>query len=83
MEGPAERQAGLEVMNGTLTTQWGVKAMEKKEVCTCTKCGNEAEMTVTCEWVDVEESPGIVKKKQKETKKCSVCGNEADMIIED
>ncbi|MGD9506219.1 MAG: hypothetical protein AB7W37_15010 [Syntrophobacteraceae bacterium] len=57
--------------------------MEKKEVCTCTKCGNEAEMTVTCEWVDVEESPGIVKKKQKETKKCSVCGNEADMIIED
>ena len=55
---------------------------EKREVCTCTKCGNEAEMVVTCEFVDIEEAPGTVKKKEKQTRTCTVCGNEADMIID-
>lgn len=54
----------------------------KKEVCSCTNCGNEAEMIVTCELVDVEESPGVSKRKQKETRKCTLCGNEADMIVD-
>ncbi len=54
---------------------------EKREVCTCTNCGNEAEMVVTCQLIDVEEE-GKIKKKQKETHKCTVCGNEADMIID-
>ncbi|MFP5213244.1 MAG: hypothetical protein ACLGPL_07680 [Acidobacteriota bacterium] len=54
---------------------------EKREVCTCVKCGNEAEMTITCEMVNVEEK-GTVQQKQKETKVCSVCGNEASMILE-
>ncbi len=54
----------------------------KKEICTCTNCGNEAETIVTCELVDVEESPGKIVKKQHETRKCTVCGNEADMIID-
>lgn len=57
------------------------KMAEKKEVCTCTKCGNEAEMTITCQLIEVEEE-GKIKKKQKETRTCSVCGNEADMIID-
>ena len=26
-----------------------------KQICTCENCGNEAEMIVTCEWVEVEE----------------------------
>ena len=55
---------------------------EKREVCHCEKCGNEAEMTVTCELVEVEVAPKVVKKKQKETRVCTVCGNEADMIID-
>ena len=55
---------------------------EKREVCTCTNCGNEAEMTVTCEFIEVPVAPNVVKKKQKETRVCSVCGNEADMIID-
>lgn len=55
---------------------------EKREVCKCTNCGNEAEMIVTCELVSVEVSPGAVQDKQKETRTCTVCGNEADMIID-
>jgi hypothetical protein len=54
----------------------------RKEVCTCENCGNEAETIVTCELVDVEESPGKTSKKQRETRTCTVCGNEADMIID-
>jgi hypothetical protein len=55
---------------------------QKREVCHCEKCGNEAEMTVTCEFIEVTEAPSVVKKKQKETRVCTVCGNEADMIID-
>lgn len=55
---------------------------DKVEVCMCDKCGNEAEMTITCQWVDVPTASGKVEKKQKETRKCKVCGNEADMIID-
>ncbi len=54
---------------------------EKKEVCTCTNCGNEAEMIIKCELVDVEEEGSKVRK-QRETRTCSSCGNEADMIID-
>jgi hypothetical protein len=54
---------------------------EKREVCTCTNCGNEAEMVVTCQLIDVEEK-GKTVKKQKETRKCTSCGSEADMIID-
>ena len=55
---------------------------EKREVCACTNCGNEAEMVVTCQLVEVEESPSIVRKKEKQTRTCTVCGNEADMIVD-
>ncbi len=48
----------------------------------CEKCGNEAEMVVSCQWVDVRVPSGEVKKRQKETWTCKVCGNEADMIID-
>lgn len=55
---------------------------DKVEVCMCDKCGNEAEMTIKCEMVDVQNPAGEVKQKKKETHTCKVCGNEADMIID-
>jgi hypothetical protein len=55
---------------------------QKREVCHCEKCGNEAEMTVTCELLEVEVAPKVVKKQEKQHRVCTVCGNEADMIID-
>ena len=55
---------------------------DKIEVCHCEKCGNEAEMTISCEMVDVKASSGKVEQKKRETRTCKVCGNEADMIID-
>jgi hypothetical protein len=60
----------------------GDNMADKVEVCTCEKCGNEAEMTVSCQWIEVKEPTGEVKKKQRETRTCKNCGNEADMIID-
>lgn len=54
----------------------------KREVCQCEKCGNEAEMTITCQLIEVEEAPKVVKKKEQQHRVCTVCGNEADMIID-
>ena len=55
---------------------------KRVEVCNCEKCGNEAEMTITCKLIEVEEPSGVKAKKQQETRTCTVCGNEADMIID-
>lgn len=54
-----------------------------RQVCHCENCGSEADMIVTCTWVEVEEEPGVVKKKKKETRTCTRCGNEADMILDE
>jgi hypothetical protein len=63
--------------------------MEHKKVmmCTCENCGNEAEMTIKCEEVVVEEkaaqsSPAPQPKQAKGTFTCTQCGNEADMIVD-
>jgi ribosomal protein S14 len=58
-----------------------IMTTSKREVCHCEKCGNEAEMTITCELVDVAVAPKVIEKKTKEHRVCSVCGNEADLII--
>ncbi|MEM5788341.1 MAG: hypothetical protein AAGU11_13580 [Syntrophobacteraceae bacterium] len=55
---------------------------EKVQVCHCDKCGNEAEMTITCEMVDVQAASGKIEKKEKHTGTCKVCGNEADLVID-
>ncbi len=55
---------------------------EKREMCACTNCGNEAEMVVTCQLVEVREADDTLKKKEKQTRTCTVCGNEADMIVD-
>jgi hypothetical protein len=61
--------------------------MEKKKtlVCFCENCGNEAEMTIKCEEVVIEEKPSqpVSKPEQgKQTLVCTQCGNEADMIVD-
>jgi hypothetical protein len=55
------------------------------EVCKCEKCGNEAEMIVTCELVPVEDpqkKAAGVEYQEKKSFTCEKCGNEADMIID-
>ncbi len=55
------------------------------EVCKCENCGNEAEMTVTCELVpvqDPEKKAAGVLQQEKKSFTCTSCGNEADMIID-
>ena len=55
----------------------------KVEVCHCDKCGNEAEMTISCEMVEIKTpATGQVEKKTKETRVCKVCGNEANLIVD-
>ncbi len=56
------------------------KTIEKKQVCHCEKCGNEAEMVVTCTLPD--EEPADKHQKIKGAATCSHCGNEADMWID-
>lgn len=69
------------------------KKVEKKEVCRCEGCGNEAEMTFTCTLPDFDNESaqadeqtsesGMEKKhKVKGTATCEHCGNEADMWID-
>jgi hypothetical protein len=68
--------------------------IEKKEMCQCQNCGNEAEMIFTCTLPDTvanseaptqspEPAAGPQEKKQvKGTATCTHCGNEADMWID-
>jgi len=59
--------------------------VQKREVCKCENCGNEAEMVVTCELVDVEDEvkkASGVKKQEKRSFTCTKCGSEADMIVD-
>ena len=69
------------------------KKVEKKEICRCESCGNEAEMTFTCTLPDIDNESaqadeqlsdsGMEKKhKMKGTATCEHCGNEADMWID-
>ena len=71
------------------------ETIQKKQVCRCENCGNEAEMIVTCSLPEVapeKEAPvppeaGRAqeqgeKGKVKGTATCSTCGNEADMWID-
>jgi hypothetical protein len=64
-----------------------------KQVCKCEKCGNEAEMQVTCTLDLGEEAVSVADNNQpapadspKKTVQgqavCTHCGNEADMWIE-
>ncbi|SFM89621.1 hypothetical protein [Thermodesulforhabdus norvegica] len=53
---------------------------ERREVCVCENCGNEAEMIIRCSYVRVDDSGEEVRKKEVRT--CSICGNEADLIID-
>lgn len=73
--------------------EWQVATkIEKKEVCQCKHCGNEAEMVFTCTLPDSEQpaaedkapQPAVAapeKRRAKGTAVCEHCGNEADMWI--
>ena len=69
------------------------KTVEKKEICRCENCGNEAEMTFTCTLPEIDsdlaqadkktsDSGSAQKQKVKGTATCEHCGNEADMWID-
>jgi ribosomal protein S14 len=67
-----------------------------KQVCRCEKCGNEAEMVVTCSLEEAAEAaaepqeaaPAAEEAHEHEHRKvkghgvCSHCGNEADIWVE-
>ena len=68
--------------------------LEKKEICQCKNCGNEAEMIFTCTLPETVADPGTPaqepssvvdtqkKNQAKGTATCTHCGNEADMWID-
>jgi hypothetical protein len=62
--------------------------IQKKKVCKCENCGNEAEMVVTCTLADAKPKQLSPSKDAETSKKvmgtavCSHCGNEADMWID-
>ncbi|HBH87675.1 MAG TPA: hypothetical protein DDY17_08775 [Syntrophaceae bacterium] len=61
-----------------------MKVMEdKREECHCDKCGNEAEMTITCQTIEIEDQSGAKKKVQQETRTCTVCGGEMVTVIDE
>jgi hypothetical protein len=63
-----------------------------KQVCTCEKCGNEAEMIITCTLAPdeeataahsshkVEEKPARERRTGQAT--CTHCGNEAEILVD-
>ena len=63
-----------------------------RQVCTCEKCGNEAEMIVTCSLEPVEgdsqkeaaagEGAEKTRKKIPGQATCTHCGNEAEILID-
>jgi hypothetical protein len=63
-----------------------------KQVCTCEKCGNEAEMIITCTLAPDEEatvanrSHKAVQKPVREQRagqaSCTHCGNEAEILVD-
>ena len=69
-----------------------MSTINKKQVCKCENCGNEAEIVVTCSLPDAEGAEEKVAaapteahteaKKLKGKGTCSHCGNEADMWID-
>ena len=67
--------------------------IEKRQVCKCENCGNEAEMVVTCTLPDAPGSTPPAAPAEKDAAEthphkikghatCTHCGNEADMWID-
>ena len=80
---------GLHTILKKIKEQQGCKmseTIEKKQLCRCEYCGNEAEMTFVCALPDGNEKTQPEHKKVprqvKATATCTTCGNEADMWID-
>jgi hypothetical protein len=67
---------------------------EKREVCECKNCGNEAEMVITCTLPDEADADltntsderktvSSQEMKKKQTISCTHCGNEAEMWLDE
>jgi hypothetical protein len=64
--------------------------IEKRQVCKCENCGNEAEMVITCTLPEVKGpdagEPKVKNppqsKRVKGTGICTHCGNEADIWLD-
>jgi transcription elongation factor Elf1 len=80
------RHALLTGLNATEEDRMGKKT-QKVEVCKCHNCGNEGEMTVTCELMDVpvaekKKAAKPVKQREKKSFTCTKCGNESEMVVD-
>ena len=61
-----------------------------KQVCTCTNCGSDAEMEITCSLQEVPDEPLIATPATEASEDhlaeghgvCTHCGNEADMWVD-
>ncbi|HVO66296.1 MAG TPA: hypothetical protein VMT12_07435 [Syntrophales bacterium] len=53
------------------------------EECHCDKCGSEADMTITCQLIEREDSSGARRKVQQETRTCTICGGEMVTILDE
>ncbi len=51
--------------------------------CHCDKCGNEAEMTIACQTIEMADRAGAKKNVQQETRTCTVCGTEMVAVIDE
>jgi hypothetical protein len=61
-----------------------IKMMENRiEECHCDKCGNEAEMTITCQIIAMKDQSGAKKNVQQESRTCTVCGGEMVTVIDE
>jgi transcription elongation factor Elf1 len=85
---PGARGRGRNACSSSEEVRTMAKTERRVQVCKCDKCGNEAEMEVTCEWVTLE---GEAQEKKafspppaggKGTFTCIHCGNEAEMIVD-
>lgn len=56
---------------------------DRREECHCDKCGNEAEMTITCQMIEIKDRSGAKKNVQQETRTCTVCGGEMVAVIDE
>lgn len=62
-----------------------------KQICECQNCGNEAEMTITCQLIPEDDTDAPEKaspathnhRKTKGHAVCSRCGNEADIWLDE
>lgn len=54
---------------------------DERTVCVCTDCGNEANMILACNKVEVGTGLGKIDTLEEDEENCRVCRDEANMIL--